>query len=242
MSRTGTVTIFDDTQALLFRHAIDEQGWGIPPLVVEPELLDPIASEDAIAQSECRGGMRDPLAFSSGIRRLARHDVVRRAAESILGPECFVARALLFDKTERANWKVAWHQDLTITVKHRRALPGFGPWSMKAGIEHVQPPVEVLKRMLALRVHLDDCGADNGPVRVLPGSHREGRLDDDRIEAWKRRVEPVDCLAARGEILAFRPLLLHASSPATKPGRRRVVHFEFAIGELPGGLEWHRRD
>ncbi|MCE9607398.1 MAG: phytanoyl-CoA dioxygenase family protein [Planctomycetia bacterium] len=185
--------------------------------------------------------MRDPLAISAGIRTLAIHPSVRRVAESVLGPRCFVARALLFDKTERANWKVAWHQDLTITVQHRVDVADFGPWSVKEGIVHVQPPVEVLTRMLAVRVHLDDCHVDNGPVRVLPGSHLHGRLTADEIEAWKVQHPAVECLAARGAILAFRPLLVHASSPARVPGHRRVVHFEFAADDLPAGLEWHRR-
>lgn len=225
-----------------FRRAIDVEGWGVPSLVVEAELLNAIGAEIADVGAERRGGLRDPLEVSAGVRRLARHKSVRGAAEAVLGLDCFVARALLFDKTARANWKVAWHQDLTITVAERRDATGYGPWSTKAGIVHVQPPVEVLERMLAVRVHLDDCGPTNGPVRVLAGSHRAGRLDADGVEAWKKRAEPIDCLVARGAILAFRPLLLHASSPADAPSRRRVVHFEFAVGELPGGFKWQRRD
>lgn len=225
-----------------FRRAIDVDGWGVPPLEVEPELLNAIAAEVRLVGSERRGGLRDPFEVSPSVRLLARHASVRRTAEAVLGPDCFVARALLFDKTERANWKVAWHQDLTITVRKRRDASGYGPWSTKAGIVHVQPPVDVLERMLAVRVHLDDCGPTNGPVRVLSGSHCVGRLDAAAIEAWKGRVVPTDCLATKGAILAFRPLLLHASSPAEAPGRRRVVHFEFAVGDLPDGLEWHMRD
>ena len=39
----------------------------------------------------------------------------------------------------------------------------------------------------------------------------------------------------------MRPLLVHASSPATVPSRRRVVHLEFAAAELPSPLEWAER-
>jgi len=225
-----------------FRRQVEQDGFGLPDDFVEPELLEAIAAELELADAARRGGIRDPLAISAGVRRLAEHECVRRAAEAVLGPGCFVARALFFDKTARANWKVAWHQDLTITVRRRIDAPGFGPWSTKAGIAHVQPPVEVLERMLAVRVHLDDCRSDNGPVRVLPGTHRQGRLSSDAIEDLKQSIAPVECVAERGAILAFRPLLLHASSPAQSPSRRRVVHFEFALGELPGGLQWHRRD
>jgi len=225
-----------------FARQVEQVGFGLPDDSVASELLEVIAAELEQADATRRGGIRDPLAISAGVRCLAAHESVRRAAEAVLGTECFVARALFFDKTERANWKVAWHQDLTITVRRRIDVPGYGPWSTKAGIVHVQPPVEVLERMLAVRVHLDDCRADNGPVRVLPGTHRQGRLSSDAIEDLKRSIAPVECVAERGAILAFRPLLLHASSPAQSPSRRRVVHFEFAVGELPGGLQWHRRE
>ena len=36
----------------------------------------------------------------------------------------------------------------------------------------------------------------------------------------------------------IRPLLLHASSAAESPRRRRVVHLEYAADPLPGGLDW----
>jgi len=136
---------------------------------------------------------------------------------------------------------VAWHQDLTIAVRQAAEAPGFGPWSEKAGIPHVQPPPRVLERMLTVRVHLDDCGRDNGPVQVIPGSHAHGRLAADEIARWRDGREPVLCTSPRGGALVMRPLILHASSPATRPGHRRVVHLEFASDELSHGLEWHGR-
>ncbi len=222
------------------RDRVDRDGWAAFPAFVEAGLLDRIVAE-VKSVGEARGGVRDLLAHSAGAQTLARHSGVRQIAASVLGPDCFVTRAILFDKSERANWKVVWHQDLTIAVKEQLEAPGFGAWSVKAGIVHVQPPVAALERMLAVRVHLDDCGLENGPVRVLPGSHLEGRLNADQTEIWKQRVPAVECPVPRGGILIFRPLILHASSPATVPSHRRVVHFEFAAGELPSGLQWHAR-
>jgi ectoine hydroxylase-related dioxygenase (phytanoyl-CoA dioxygenase family) len=80
-------------------------------------------------------------------------------------------RAIFFDKSSGSNWLVPWHQDLTIAVASKCEAPGFGPWSVKDGIPHVQPPDELLKQMIALRLHLDDCDASNGALRVIPGSH-----------------------------------------------------------------------
>jgi len=175
------------------------------------------------------------------VRDLATSAAVRQVAEAVLGPHCFAVRGILFDTTAAANSKVMWHQDLTIAVHSRVITAGFGPWSEKAGVTHVQPPIEILERMLAVRIHLDDCGPENGPVRVLARSHRVGQLSASAIDAWRNGSPSVDCVAERGAILALRPLILHASSQATVPGHRRVVHLDFAAEELPEPLAWYER-
>jgi Phytanoyl-CoA dioxygenase (PhyH) len=183
-------------------------------------------------------GMRNLLSAVPEVRRLADAAVVRAWVEPVLGPAALPVRGLLFDKPAHANWKVPWHQDLTIAVHERVETPGFGAWSVKAGVVHVQPPVSVLERMLAVRVHLDDCGEANGPLRGLPRSHAHGRLDAAAIRQWRERAAPVACVVCRGGIVLMRPLLLHASSPARAPGHRRVIHLEFAADPLPGSLRW----
>jgi ectoine hydroxylase-related dioxygenase (phytanoyl-CoA dioxygenase family) len=157
---------------------------------------------------------------------------------TVPGPGAFVVRGLLFDKTPEANWPVPWHQDLTIAVKARCEAPGYGPWTVKGGVPHVRPPIDVLEGMLTLRVHLDDCDESRGPLRVLPGSHTRGRLDAEETRRWLDRVAPVSCLVPRGGVLLMRPLILHASSPAEVPLHRRVVHLEYAADRLPGNVEW----
>jgi ectoine hydroxylase-related dioxygenase (phytanoyl-CoA dioxygenase family) len=92
--------------------------------------------------------------------------------------------------------------------------------------------------MVTVRLHLDDCGADNGPLRVIPGSHAQGILMGDEIAHWRKNITGVACEVPRGGVLLMRPLILHASSSAKVPGHRRVIHLEYAAGELPGGLEW----
>ena len=223
--------------------AIDRDGWAVTPPVVPQLVIDRLIDdlESLTSGAAGRGGARNLLHEAPAVRALAKSDPVRAVAESVLGHHCFAVRALLFDKTPDANWKVIWHQDLTIAVKARAAVTGFGPWSEKAGVPHVQPPIEILEQMIAVRVHLDDCGPDNGPVRVLPGSHRAGRLSATAIDDWRGHAEPAVCLAERGAILAFRPLIVHASSAATVPAHRRVIHLEFAATELPDPLEWHTR-
>jgi len=204
-------------------------------------LLEAVGTLPQPTEEESRAGQRDLFARVPAVRELAAHSAVRGWPAAVLGPGCFAVRAILFDKTPAANWRVAWHQDLTIPARRRLETAGFGPWSEKAGIPHVQAPVSILERMLIVRVHLDPCDTLNGPVRVLPGSHREGRLPPERIEAWKTLAAPVEALAPAGGLLLMRPLLLHASSPARHPGHRRIIHLEYAATSLPGGLEWHER-
>ena len=174
------------------------------------------------------------------VRELAGSLAIRSLAGAVLGDGCFAVRAVFFDKVPGANWKLGWHQDSVISVRERIDAPGFVAWSLKAGVLQVQPPAEILSEMLAVRVHLDDCGELNGPLRVLPGSHAHGWLDEE-IAAWKRNVAEVTCRVRSGGVVVMRPLLIHASPAASRPHHRRVIHIEFAREDLPDGLEWNSR-
>lgn len=183
--------------------------------------------------------VRNLLQLSPEIATLAESKPIRGLIDPILGAVAKPVRAILFDKTPGANWKVAWHQDLSIAVKEKREVAGYGPWSTKAGVCHVQPPRAVLEGMLTVRVHLDDCDESNGPLQVLPGSHRRGLLSPADVQAWRERGKPVACCVGASGVVLMRPLTLHASSPATSPRHRRVVHIEYAAAALEGGLEWY---
>lgn len=135
---------------------------------------------------------------------------------------------------------MSWHQDCFIGVSRKIELDGWGPWSTKLGVPHVRPPVNVLNNMLTVRIHLDDCGAENGPLRVLRSSHKAGILSDAELDALTKHGETV-LAVDRGDAILMRPLIVHASSAARSPNSRRVIHIEFAPGDLPGGLEWNYR-
>jgi hypothetical protein len=149
-----------------------------------------------------------------------------------------LVRAIAFDKTPAANWFVPWHQDRTIAVLHRADVAGFEHWSLKDGMVHVEAPAALLGDMVTLRVHLDDCVESNGPLEVLPGTHRSGKLARPEIARLVRAEGSRACLAERGDVLGMRPLLLHRSQRAAVPGRRRVLHLEFAATALPPPLRW----
>jgi ectoine hydroxylase-related dioxygenase (phytanoyl-CoA dioxygenase family) len=225
---------------------VRREGFAVVPGVLDEQAL--LAFEESLAAIESgagvlrRGGVyaiRNLLEVLPAARELARASAVRALVEPVLGAGCFAVRGVLFDKTPAAPWKVAWHQDLTVAVRARVETEGFGPWSMKAGVVHVQPPARVLEGVLAVRLHLDDCGESNGPLKVLPGSHLAGRLSAEEITRWRERVRPVTCVVPRGGAVLLRPLLLHSSPAPRLPRRRRVVHFEFAAAPLPQGLDWN---
>lgn len=183
------------------------------------------------------GGVRNILRRSALVATVATSPDLLELVERAVGRRAFPVRAIFFDKTPEANWRVPWHQDLTIAVAERKTIPGFGPWSLKEGIHHVQPPLEILEGMLTLRLHLDDCHAANGALKVLPGSHRNG-IGSIAGEDACIQSEAVTCEVLKGGALLMRPLLWHASSPASVPSHRRVLHIEYATQPLPDGLRW----
>ena len=184
-------------------------------------------------------GVRDLLNQAPEVRELADSGAIHSLVVPLLGERARPMRGIFFDKTKDANWKVAWHQDLTIAVKDRVDVDGFHAWSTKAGILHVQPPDSVLANILTVRIHLDETDSSNGALRVVPGSHAFGRLSPENVQSLRSATVPVNCDAARGDVLLMRPLLLHASSAGTEPRRRRIIHLEFSAEKLPGGLEWY---
>lgn len=224
---------------------IECDGFAIVPDVLDAEtaaeLLQTLAAVPEGQNVRRRGsifGIRNLLQAVPAVRALADSGAVRALIEPLLGPAAFPVRGILFDKTPETNWNVVWHQDLTIAVRERRDTPGFGPWSEKSGITHVQPPASVLERMLTIRLHLDPCGPDNGPLQVIPGSHRDGRLSPAAIQQRRQDTPAVTCAVPQGGAVLMRPLLLHASSDARAPSHRRVIHLEYAAAGLPGGLAW----
>ena len=221
---------------------IEDQGFAIRNAVLSPHQVHQLqAALDRIPQSPTqhrRGGIRNLLDESAEIHHLAASPEIRNLVQPILGPQCFPVRGILFDKLPAANWKVPWHQDLTIAVQNQVETEGFGPWSIKADVLHVQPTPHILEGMLSVRIHLDPCAESNGALRVIPGSHKQGRIPENRIPDLRLSTPEVICEVECGGTLLMRPLLLHASSPSQVPAHRRVIHLDFAATTLPNGLRW----
>jgi ectoine hydroxylase-related dioxygenase (phytanoyl-CoA dioxygenase family) len=220
------------------KGSLEEQGFAVIPEVFASNDIEDLDAElSGMALPRSRAGLRHALRHPA-IAALAENARVLGIAREILGHEAFPFRATLFDKSPMSNWLVVWHQDTALPLRDRREAPGWGPWSVKEGVIYAHAPASALCDVLALRVHLDDSTTQNGPLRVLPGSHRDGVLSDDAIHELVARVPSVDCMIAKGGILAMRPLLVHSSSKSHSEGSRRVIHIEYsATATIADGFE-----
>jgi ectoine hydroxylase-related dioxygenase (phytanoyl-CoA dioxygenase family) len=217
---------------------IREEGFAIIPGVFENKrILDFTEELNACNPPRSRAGVRHAMKLPV-VANLAHNSQLMGIAQEILGSEAFPFRATLFDKSPPANWLVVWHQDTAMPLRERREVSGWGPWSVKDGVIYAHAPQSALSQILALRVHLDDSTAENGPLRVLPRTHTLGVLTDDELHELSTQFAAVDCLTPSGGVLAMRPLIVHASSKSQSDSPRRVLHIEYASSEANfDGLE-----
>lgn len=156
----------------------------------------------------------------------------------LLPPNPVAVQCTYFQKSYEGNWLVPMHQDLSIPVAERVMHPELATWSYKDEQLNVQPPAALLEQLLAIRLHLDPCGENDGALRLIPGTHRTGKLDANAISSARGKRAETTCVVAAGAVLAMYPLLLHASSKAIGTSRRRVLHFLYGPAALPYGLRW----
>src|SRR6185437_5608042 len=154
-------------------------------------------------------------------KRLRRHFGVARR----LPPDAMAVQCTLFAKLPEHNWLVELHQDLAVPVRERVESSQSRGWSEKDGMLFVQPRLAVLEQLVVVRLHLDDCTAENGAMRVVPGSHRFGSLASPQALDLRSSRSELLCAVRAGGVLLMRPLLLHASSKSTTEAPRRVLHF-----------------
>jgi ectoine hydroxylase-related dioxygenase (phytanoyl-CoA dioxygenase family) len=213
---------------------VEQHGFAILPDILLPREARRLVDDlDGASLRRSKAGVRHALRHPA-VASLAQEPRLLHIAKEILGADALPFRATLFDKLPRANWLVVWHQDTALPLRERQDTPSWGPWSVKDGVVYAHAPASVLCRVLALRIHLDDSTADNGPLRILPGTHTKGVLSDDDIHELAGRVAPTDCLVPQGGVLAMRPLVVHASSKSQSEMFRRVLHIEYSASRAVG--------
>ncbi len=234
----------------VWHREILETGFCILPSVFTTDAVAEliVGLESALHRAnETEGPIRDKAGTVYAGRNLLRlfepaKTIWRRSPllellRDVLGPEFGLVRVLFFDKPPERTWALPWHKDLTIAVKpHSGESTVFSKPTLKAGVPHVEASREVLEAMLTLRIHLDDMTEENGPLLVVPGSHRLGKVPVASYETART------ILGSRGDVLAMRPLLAHRSISSHEGTtlHRRILHLEFSgLPRLPDGFEWH---
>lgn len=200
------------------------------------ELVRSFENENGPSLLKSRGriyGSRNLMDTFRAVCEIPQRPVIREFLSSVMGPQTGLVRALYFDKPPDRSWSLPWHRDRTIAVK-RNDLPSgkFRNPTVKAGIPHVEAPDSLLTEMLTIRVHLDPMTIENGPLSVIPGSHKN----------TESTAEPKMVLADAGDVFVMRPLLSHSSSNSREGTtlHRRVIHLELSpIDTLPDGFQWH---
>jgi Phytanoyl-CoA dioxygenase (PhyH) len=215
---------------------VREDGYAVLPGVISESEATGLLRE--LLESNLprsRAGIRHLMA-QTGVAKVARGPELMTIARGLLGDKTIPFRATLFDKSQGSNWLVMWHQDTALPLIERQEKEGWGPWSVKDGVNYAHAPAAALEKVLALRLHLDDSAIDNGPLRVLPRTHRSGVLGDEEMHSLSEQIGGIDCTVQTGGVVVVQPLVVHASSKSLGGQPRRVLHIEYAETReiLPG--------
>lgn len=227
---------------------LTEQGFAILPAQLSTAEISHLnAVVDSYLQSTISSGsignevfaVRNLLQTIPGLATILSNSIAPKLAEAFIGSKPSVIRSIYFNKPAAANWVVPWHQDLTVNLKEQSNIHGFSKWAVKDGQLTAKAPTELLRKILTLRIHLDDCDETNGALKVIPGSHQQGELRSDEYLLTELE-RAVTCSVKSGGIMLIRPLLLH-SSARSKGAERRVIHLEFIANEFTRNIPWSEK-
>ncbi|WP_312346159.1 phytanoyl-CoA dioxygenase family protein [Chryseobacterium binzhouense] len=230
-----------------YKNELTDNGFAVINNIFSEEEVEKISeaiqnidsSKDTFRKSEDLFAIRQFLKEIPEVKDLIFNENLKAIIKEIFGENYFVVKSIYFDKPEKSNWYVAYHQDLTISVDKKLELENFGPWITKQNQYAVQPPLDILENIFTIRIHLDDTDENNGALKVVPKSHAKGIYRPETID-WDVETETI-CNVEKGGIMLMKPLLLHRSNRTTNGKKRRVIHIEFSDRELPEELNWSER-
>ena len=232
----------------LYKKELDQKGFAIIDAVFSDNEVAAINSfietkKDSFSsekKSKDIFAIRQIFTAFPGIKKEVFNSNIKSIINTIFGSGYFIIKGLYFDKPSLSNWFVAYHQDLSVSVSNKSNSAAYKGWTIKDNQFGVQPPGDILENIYTIRIHLDDCTAQNGALHVIPGSHKKGVYKSQ--EADRSKEAEVICEVPKGGIMLMRPLLLHASYKSTVPASRRVLHLEFCNTELPESIYWAEKE
>jgi|GEM_PF-5756574 len=172
---------------------------------------------------------------------LPRDPLLTRVAQELVGSRVVVAWALVLNKVRSptANWAVPWHQDTSVYCTH---IPPDASGELRAGFATFRPTDHSVANLTVARVALDRDTTTSGCLRVLPGSHKWGRVsggEGGRLGGHAGtaiELEP-------GDVAFFNPLLMHRADENRTSSQRRVVHIYYRPVGMPlqgtGWIDWY---
>lgn len=196
--------------------SFERDGFASPIRVLNgPDVQRIRSSFDSLEASEGREkaqiGLLDRHFDQPFVWELTTHPAVLDAVEAILGPDVLLLATHFFCKypsTSQTERFVAWHQDVAY-------------WGL-------EPPLAITAWYA-----VDDSDAENGCMRVIPGTHqalrehgtavREGNLLSINQEVPVTGAEEgraVDLPLRAGEISLHHGMLIHGSNPNRSDRRR----------------------
>jgi ectoine hydroxylase-related dioxygenase (phytanoyl-CoA dioxygenase family) len=221
------------------KASFERSGFEVKKNLIPVSILEEVVSDLSLANSSIPTyGIRHADSKYSSIKKVASHPNIIQYAKTVLKVKPQIVRVIFFDKTPNKNWLVSWHQDKTIAVSKRFSCNGWNNWSIKEGVHHVQPPIEVLNSMVTFRIHLDVTNESNGCLWIIPESHRKGILNQEQINQIVKQEDAISCICDIGDTLVMKPHTLHCSKKATQPKHRRVIHIELSSYKLPENICW----
>jgi len=231
----------------------EEDGWLLAPEVLDRasialltsrvEALSTHAGAEVVYEKSTRTvrGIHGCHLFDDVCRRLVRLPALLGLAEELLGEPVYVYQFKVNMKQPREGAAWPWHQD-------------YAFWSREDGM-----PAD---KAVNIAVLLDDVHEGNGPLRVIPGSHRLGLVDDgaaphngegdwrkhvsadlahtvpdDVAEALARKLGAELVMGPAGTLYAFHPSIVHCSSNNASPDRRAMLLVTYnAVSNAPARL------
>ena len=240
MSIQSATTLIDQNGYAIIRDVFSEQEIAettrrLTEVLCESEL----ESESIRSQRGSVFAARNVLELFPDAKKIWRVPVLVELLRGLIGSDFGLVRALFFDKPPDRTWALPWHKDLTIAVKDN-SIPTshFSKPTRKANVPHVEGSEAILGKMLTLRIHLDPMTRDNGPLRVISGSHLSGKRNTE-IDV---ETDVTTILLNAGDVFAMRPMISHSSIASSDQNElhRRILHLEFSgTPELPDGYQWH---